>query len=158
MQCDILVIGSGAAGLTLALRSAAQAKVTVLSKGQLNEGATYYAQGGIAAVLAADDSLASHVQDTLTAGVGLGRREVVEYIVSRSTEVVSWLLDQGVPFTTATRVPDAGTAASADAAAAPATRTDCQAGPAQSPASYQRRGAQSPPYYPCNRCHWQGHL
>lgn len=97
---DVLIIGSGAAGLTLALRAADSARVTVLSKGDLREGATYYAQGGIAAVLDAQDSVTSHVKDTLIAGVGLCHRDIVEYIVSRSAESVGWLLEQGVPFTT----------------------------------------------------------
>jgi len=97
---DILVIGSGAAGLTLALRSADFARVTVLSKGDLREGATFYAQGGIAAVLDEADSIESHVEDTLTAGVGLCHRDIVEHMVRHSAEVVAWLVDQGVPFTT----------------------------------------------------------
>ena len=100
MQTDILIIGSGAAGLTLALRSADFAKVTVLSKSDLREGATFYAQGGIAAVLDEVDSIESHVEDTLNAGVGLCNSSVVEYMVSRGAEVVKWLVDQGVPFTT----------------------------------------------------------
>ena len=62
-QTDILIIGSGAAGLTLALRSAEFAKVAVLSNGDLHEGATFYAQGGIAAVLDDRDSIESHVQE-----------------------------------------------------------------------------------------------
>ena len=99
MQTDILIIGSGAAGLTLALRSADFAKVTVLSKSDLREGATFYAQGGIAAVLDEVDSIESHVEDTLNAGVGLCNSSVVEYMVSRGAEVVKWLVDQGVPFT-----------------------------------------------------------
>ena len=99
MQTDILIIGSGAAGLTLALRSADFAKVTVLSKSDLREGATFYAQGGIAAVLDKVDSIESHVEDTLNAGVGLCNSSVVEYMVSRGAEVVKWLVDQGVPFT-----------------------------------------------------------
>ena len=98
--CDILIIGSGAAGLTLALRSADFARVTVLSKGSLEEGATFYAQGGMAAVLDDEDSIDSHVDDTLTAGVGLCHRDIVEYMVSQSAKVVSWLVSQGVPFTT----------------------------------------------------------
>jgi L-aspartate oxidase len=98
-KTDILIIGSGAAGLTLALRSAEFARVTVLSKGDLREGATFYAQGGIAAVLDAEDSIDSHVQDTLTAGVGLCHREIVEHIVAHSAEAVAWLVQQGVPFT-----------------------------------------------------------
>ncbi|MEX2468929.1 MAG: L-aspartate oxidase [Pseudohongiellaceae bacterium] len=97
---DILVIGSGAAGLTLALRSADFARVTVLSKGDLREGATFYAQGGIAAVLDESDSVDSHVQDTLSAGVGLCHRDVVEHMVRHSAGAVAWLVAQGVPFTT----------------------------------------------------------
>lgn len=62
---DILVIGSGAAGLSLALHLAHLGKVTILCKGPLSEGATYYAQGGIAAVFDESDSIASHVEDTL---------------------------------------------------------------------------------------------
>ncbi|MCG8416198.1 MAG: L-aspartate oxidase [Pseudomonadales bacterium] len=97
---DILIIGSGAAGLTLALRSADFARVTVLSKGDLQEGATFYAQGGIAAVLDDADSVDSHVEDTLIAGVGLCHRHIVEHMVAHSAEAVSWLVGQGVPFTT----------------------------------------------------------
>lgn len=97
---DILVIGSGAAGLTLALRAADFAQVAVLSKGDLNQGATFYAQGGIAVVLDAEDSIHSHVEDTITAGVGLCDRDIVEYMLANSAETVTWLVDQGVPFTT----------------------------------------------------------
>ncbi|HAR89695.1 MAG TPA: L-aspartate oxidase, partial [Gammaproteobacteria bacterium] len=97
---DILIIGSGAAGLTLALRTADFARVTVLSKGDLQEGATFYAQGGIAAVLDDSDSVDSHVQDTLKAGVGLCHKNVVEHVVANSARAVNWLVDQGVPFTT----------------------------------------------------------
>ncbi|PCJ24550.1 MAG: L-aspartate oxidase [SAR86 cluster bacterium] len=100
LEYDILIIGSGAAGLTLALRTADFAKVAVLSKGDLNQGATFYAQGGIAAVLDEDDSIDSHIEDTISAGVGLCHREMVEYVVENSAETVSWLVDQGVPFTT----------------------------------------------------------
>ncbi len=104
---DILIIGSGAAGLTLALRTADFARVAVLSKGDLNQGATFYAQGGIASVLDAEDSIESHVEDTLTAGVGLCDPDIVEYMLTNSAETISWLVDQGVPFTTKT---DAGKA------------------------------------------------
>jgi L-aspartate oxidase len=99
-EYDILVIGSGAAGLTMALRSADFARVAVLSKGDLNQGATFYAQGGIAAVLDEEDSVDSHIEDTLSAGVGLCHPQMVEYIVSHSADAVSWLVNQGVPFTT----------------------------------------------------------
>lgn len=111
---DILIIGSGAAGLTLALRSADFARVTVLSKGSLQEGATFYAQGGIAAVLDDSDSIESHVEDTLTAGVGLCHRPVVEHMVSHSAEAVGWLVAQGVPFTS--KQGNTGSSAKPDAA------------------------------------------
>ena len=100
LETDLVVVGSGAAGLTLALRTADFARVTVLSKGDLQEGATYYAQGGIAAVLDDSDSVDSHVEDTLHAGVGLCHRDVVEHVVEHSASAVSWLVAQGVPFTT----------------------------------------------------------
>ena len=100
LQFDILVIGSGAAGLTLALKTADFARVAVLSKGDLNQGATFYAQGGIAAVLDESDSIESHVADTLSAGVGLCHEEIVEHIVAESADSVRWLVEQGVPFTT----------------------------------------------------------
>ena len=100
LETDLVVVGSGAAGLTLALRTADFARVTVLSKGDLQEGATYYAQGGIAAVLDDSDSVDSHVEDTLHAGVGLCHRDVVEHVVEHSASAVSWLVTQGVPFTT----------------------------------------------------------
>ena len=74
-QCDVLVVGSGAAGLSLALRVAEYGKVIVLSKGPRSEGATYYAQGGIAAVFDESDSIESHVEDTLIAGAGLCEQE-----------------------------------------------------------------------------------
>lgn len=99
-EFDILIIGSGAAGLTLALKTADFAKVAVLSKGDLNQGATFYAQGGIAAVLHEDDSIESHVADTLSAGVGLCHEDLVEHIVAQSADTVKWLISQGVPFTT----------------------------------------------------------
>ena len=102
-ETDILIIGSGAAGLTLALRCAEFARVRVISKGSLREGATFYAQGGIAAVLDDQDSVEAHVADTLVAGVGLCHEDMVRFVVSHSTECVRWLVDQGVPFTTKSR-------------------------------------------------------
>lgn len=108
LEFDILIIGSGAAGLTLALKTADFARVGVLSKGDLNQGATFYAQGGIAAVLDEADSIESHVADTLTAGVGLCHAEMVEHIVTESAASVRWLVEQGVPFTTKPAVPQSG--------------------------------------------------
>jgi len=99
---DVLIIGSGAAGLSLALRLADHCHVTVLSKGPLNEGSTFYAQGGIAAVFDEADSIASHVDDTLIAGAGLCDKETVEFIASNARHCVQWLIDQGVLFDTET--------------------------------------------------------
>src|SRR5471030_2518820 len=99
---DVLIIGSGAAGLSLALRLAGHCQVMVLSKGPLNEGSTYYAQGGIAAVFDETDSIDSHVEDTLIAGAGLCDREAVEFIAGNARHCVQWLIDQGVLFDTIT--------------------------------------------------------
>lgn len=97
---DVLIIGSGAAGLSLALRLAQYYKVTVLSKGQLIEGATFYAQGGIAVVFDQTDSLPSHINDTLIAGAGLCDKDVVEFITENARHCVQWLINQGVLFDT----------------------------------------------------------
>jgi L-aspartate oxidase len=100
--CDVLILGSGAAGLTLALRlAAAGRRITLLSKGPLTEGGTLYAQGGISAVLDAGDSIESHVADTLAAGAGLCDERAVRFAVSRGREAVEWLIERGVPFTPA---------------------------------------------------------
>jgi L-aspartate oxidase len=96
---DVLVIGSGAAGLTLALSLADSAKITVLSKGTFTFGSTWYAQGGIAAVLDTEDSIESHVADTLIAGAGLCHKEAVEFTVKNSKAAIDWLVKLGVGFT-----------------------------------------------------------
>jgi len=97
-QCDVLIIGSGAAGLSLALRLAAHYDVLVLSKAQMSEGSTLYAQGGIAAVFDETDSIESHVEDTLIAGAGLCDREAVSFVASNARHCVQWLIDRGVMF------------------------------------------------------------
>ncbi len=95
---DCLIIGSGAAGLTLALSIADHAEVIILSKSALKEGSTLYAQGGIAAVFDENDSVDSHVQDTLIAGAGLCNEEAVRFTASNAKTSMQWLIDQGVPF------------------------------------------------------------
>lgn len=99
-QCDVLIVGSGAAGLSLALRLAEHYQVTVLSKAQVNEGSTLYAQGGIAAVFDETDSIDSHVEDTLIAGAGLCDRAAVSFVASNARHCVQWLIDNGVAFDT----------------------------------------------------------
>lgn len=96
---DVVIIGAGAAGLTLALNLPKRYRVAILSKGDLKQGSTYRAQGGMAAVIDSEDSIDSHVADTLNAGAGLCRAEAVEFTVSHSGDAVTWLIDQGVKFT-----------------------------------------------------------
>ncbi|NND65990.1 MAG: FAD-dependent oxidoreductase, partial [Halioglobus sp.] len=81
---DVLVIGSGAAGLSLALHLGSERRVALVSKADLTQGSTYWAQGGMAAVLDNADTVDSHVADTLAAGAGLCRREAVEFTVRNS--------------------------------------------------------------------------
>lgn len=96
---DLLIIGSGTAGLTLALKMADSRRVAVVSKGPLEEGASLYAQGGISVVLDETDSLQSHIDDTLQAGAGLCHRDIVEMTVKNARHSIEWLIDQGVSFT-----------------------------------------------------------
>ena len=97
-RCDFLVIGSGIAGLSFALKSAEVGSVVLLSKTEPVESNTRYAQGGIAAVWDTEDTYESHVEDTLTAGAGLCRREVVEFTVREGPARVRELIEQGVSF------------------------------------------------------------
>ncbi|MDY1048856.1 L-aspartate oxidase [Pseudomonas coleopterorum] len=98
-QHDVLVIGSGAAGLSLALALPATLRIAVISKGGLGDGSTPWAQGGVAAVLADSDSVEAHVQDTLDAGAGLCNEEAVRFTVQHSRAAIEWLVEMGVPFT-----------------------------------------------------------
>lgn len=101
-QCDVLIIGSGAAGLSLALKLADRCNVIVLSKSVRTEGATRYAQGGIAAVFDETDSVDSHVLDTLNAGAGLCDENVARYTAERGKSCMQWLINFGMPFDTET--------------------------------------------------------
>jgi len=96
---DVLIIGSGAAGLSLALNLPETLKIAILSKEELTEGSTYYAQGGISAVLDKSDSFQSHIEDTLDSGASLCDEDVVRYVVEQGPEAIDWLLKAGVPFT-----------------------------------------------------------
>jgi len=95
---DVLIVGSGAAGLTAALNLAETHKVAVIAKGALGEGATSWAQGGIAAVLEEGDSFDAHVNDTMIAGAGLNDIRVVEHVVEAAPRAIQHLIDLGVPF------------------------------------------------------------
>jgi len=113
-QCfDIIIVGTGAAGLTLALELAEQTdrssdplatdltppQIALISKGPILEGSTLYAQGGIAAVLDEDnDSIEEHIQDTMNAGVGLCHKESVQFTIEHGKEAIQWLIDKGVSF------------------------------------------------------------
>ena len=97
-QSDILIVGSGAAGLTAALNLADRFRVTVLAKGALNEGSTAWAQGGIAAVLEPGDTFDNHVEDTMVAGAGLNDRDIVEFVVEGAPAAIARLVELGVPF------------------------------------------------------------
>jgi len=97
-QHDVLIIGTGAAGLTTALRLAPQARVAVICKGALNQGSTWWAQGGIAAVIDANDTVEAHISDTLIAGADLCHEDAVRFTVEHSRESIEWLVDQGVQF------------------------------------------------------------
>jgi len=98
-QFDVLIVGSGASGLSLALRLPESLSIGLIAKGPLNEGNSYYAQGGISAVLDAEDSIDSHIADTLDAGAGLCSESVARMVVEKGPGNIQWLLEEGVSFT-----------------------------------------------------------
>lgn len=103
---DVLVVGSGAAGLSLALQLPASYQCAVLSKSQIASGSTFWAQGGMAAVLHDRDSLEAHVEDTLNAGADLCHEDAVRFTVSKARGIVDWLVEQGVRFDYREDMPD----------------------------------------------------
>ncbi len=98
LHTDYLVLGSGVAGLSFALQAAAHGQVTIVTKRQRDDAATSWAQGGVAAVLSADDSFEKHVQDTETAGAGLCHDVVVELCVREAPDAIRWLMALGASF------------------------------------------------------------
>ena len=98
MESDLLVIGSGIAGLTCALECAGRGRVVLVTKDRLPESSSQYAQGGIASVWSPEDSFESHIDDTIAAGAGLCRREVVETVVREGPAGVRRLIALGANF------------------------------------------------------------
>lgn len=99
LKFDVAIVGSGLAGLSVALHLAKTRKVAVISKRSLLDGASDWAQGGIAAVLDSNDSHEEHINDTLIAGNGLCDEGATRYIIEHGREAIDWLIEQGVPFT-----------------------------------------------------------
>jgi L-aspartate oxidase len=99
MKFDVAIVGSGLAGLSVALHLAQTRTVAIISKRALLDGASNWAQGGIAAVLDSGDSHEEHINDTLVAGAGLCDEAATRYIVEHGREAIEWLIEQGVPFT-----------------------------------------------------------
>ena len=100
LDFDVVIVGSGAAGLSAALTLAPELRVAILAKGDISEGSTAWAQGGIAAVLEPGDTFESHVEDTIAAGAGLNHRRTVEFVVESAPAAIDRLAALGVPFDT----------------------------------------------------------
>jgi L-aspartate oxidase len=98
-QYDVLILGSGTAGQSLALRLADRLKVAIVTKRELSDSASAWAQGGIAAVLDTTDSIEAHIQDTFTAGAGLCDPVATRFVVENGRRAIEWLIERGVPFT-----------------------------------------------------------
>ena len=98
LRCDVLIIGSGLAGLTSALKLAEHKKVLIVSKREILDSSSQWAQGGVAAVMSADDSIENHVKDTEFVGGGLTDPKVATFVASHGKEAIQWLTDLNVPF------------------------------------------------------------
>ncbi|GGP27390.1 L-aspartate oxidase [Silvimonas amylolytica] len=98
-QFDVLIMGSGLAGMTIALKLADKLKVGLVTKRALRDGGSGWAQGGIAAVLDDADSIELHIRDTFVAGAGLCDAQATRFIIENSRDAIDWLIEMGVPFT-----------------------------------------------------------
>ena len=98
-QYDVLILGSGTAGQSMALRLADRLRVALVTKRELADSASNWAQGGIAAVLDNTDSIEAHIQDTFVAGAGLCNPQSTRFVVENGKRAIEWLIDRGVPFT-----------------------------------------------------------
>lgn len=98
-EFDVLILGSGTAGQSMALRLADTKRVALVTKRSLTDSASSWAQGGIAAVLDTTDSIEAHTQDTYTAGAGLCDPAATRFVVENGRRAIEWLIDRGVPFT-----------------------------------------------------------
>ncbi len=99
LDFDLIVVGSGLAGMSLALRLADTHRVALITKRLIDDSATNWAQGGIAAVLDGTDSIESHIQDTFIAGAGLCDPGATRFVVEHGATAIDWLIEEGVPFT-----------------------------------------------------------
>lgn len=99
LQFDVIIVGSGGAGLSLALSLPEHYRIAILAKSNLTDASTYYAQGGVAAVLDQSDSIQQHIDDTLIAGAHLCEKQAVEHTVEGGKPSVDFLLKHGVQFT-----------------------------------------------------------
>lgn len=98
LQYDVVIIGSGIAGIYTALNIDPKLKCAIINKGEIWSGSSYYAQGGIAAVISKEDSSIIHIEDTLAAGAGVCDRKAVEVLVNEGPDAIKRLIEMNVPF------------------------------------------------------------
>jgi L-aspartate oxidase len=96
---DVLIIGSGLAGLSTALKLADHKRIGIICKTELTESSSHWAQGGVAAAISPEDPISSHIDDTKNAGAGLCDEDITEFVASNSEKALDWLMNLGVNFT-----------------------------------------------------------